>query len=378
VEIEARSVEELRKSFCGIHDQRRQSGNLRHNLVDILVIAFSALLCGLRDYEDMESLGREKEQWLRGFLELPNGIPDKNTFQRVFTWIDPQELLKSLHGWVWQSGAEGRRLNIDGKTMRGSADGEENPARHVVSAWIGENRLSLGQVKTEEKSNDITAIPELLDLIDIEGSTVSIDAMGCQKAIAKKIVEKKAKYVLAVKENHPQLYRQIEEYFDWVEKEGPKEEPVERWDSGLEKNHGRLERRQVWVSSNIGWLDPASEWEGLRCIIACRRSRLVKGEQTVFDRYYISSLEAEAHQAGVAVRGHWSVENQLHWVLDVVFGEDADRKRKNNAPENLNVLRKAALASLKRGDPQNKSSFRRLMFKALMNDDYRTSLLFGS
>jgi hypothetical protein len=172
MEIAAKKIEEMEKSLRGARGQRRQPGNLRHKLADILVIAFAALLCGLKDYEDMENLGREKEGWFRTFLELPNGIPDKNTFQRIFT-------MKSLQSRLWEAKAEGKTVNIDGKTIRGSADGEEHAARHVASAWIGENRLSLGQVKTEEKSNEITAVPELLDLAGIKGSTVTIDAADC-------------------------------------------------------------------------------------------------------------------------------------------------------------------------------------------------------
>jgi hypothetical protein len=176
MEIDARSIEKLKKSFEHVHDRRRQSGNLSHKLLDMLVIAFTSLLCGLKDYEDMENLGREKERWFKTFLELPHGIPDKNTFQRLFTWLDPGELLKSLESWLWEVTRAGQAVNIDGKTIRGSKNGEESAARHVVSAWVGEQHLTLGQVKTEEKSNEITAIPELLKLLDLKGSTVTIDA----------------------------------------------------------------------------------------------------------------------------------------------------------------------------------------------------------
>jgi predicted transposase YbfD/YdcC len=378
MEIDARSIEKLEKSFERVQDRRRQSGNLRHKLLDMLVIAFTSLLCGLKDYEDMENLGREKAGWFKTFLELPHGIPDKNTFQRLFAWIDPGELLKSLETWLWEVKGGGQRVNIDGKTMRGSGDGDHNAARHIVSAWVGEQHLTLGQVKTEEKSTEITAIPELLDLLDLAGSTVTIDAMGCQKAIAKQVAERQAWYVLAVKENHPELYRQLKEYFKWVEEERPRDEAIDIWKSDCEKDHGRIERREVRVSRHIDWLYQSGEWQGLSCIIACRSVRWAQGKETVCDRYYISNGTANAEQLGASIRGHWSIENQLHWVLDMVFGEDRDRNRKDHAPENLNVLRKGTLALLKRREPEKKNSYKRLMFRALMEDDYRASLLFGS
>jgi predicted transposase YbfD/YdcC len=377
MEITTKAIERLEKSFEDVHDQRRQSGNLRHKLLDMLVIAFTALLCGLKDYEDMENLGREKAGWFKTFLELPHGIPDKNTFQRLFTWIDPGELLASLGTWLEAVSGEGQAVNIDGKTIRGSKDGGNHAARHVVSAWVGEQHLTLGQVQTEEKGNEITVIPALLALLDLKGATVTIDAMGCQKAIAEQVAKQQGWYVLAVKENHPELYHQIAEYFRWVEEEKPRDELIDVWKSGCEKDHGRIERREVRISGHIDWLYQRGEWKGLQCIVAYRCSRWVAGKETVGERYYISNVGAKAEQMGRYLRKHWSIENELHWVLDVVFGEDGDRKRKDHAPENLNVVRKGVIALLRRREPEKKTSYKRLMFKALMKDDYRSFLLFG-
>jgi predicted transposase YbfD/YdcC len=390
VEILEKDIERLGEILKDIKDERRQSGNIRHLLIDILVIAFTAILCGLKSFGDMETFGRQKEVWFRTFLKLPEGIPDKNTFQRVFRWVNPDELHKTLQKWLLDIGSnEGKVINIDGKTERGSADGD-TPARHIVSAWVGENNLALGQVTVDAKSNEITAIPELLERVDVKGATVTIDAMGCQKAIAEKIIEKKGHYVLALKENQPLTYEQVKEYFDWMDEGADFDDPIDYWTSGSEKDHGRIERREAWVSYNVNWLHNKLERANLRSIIRCRGHRIEKdketgerGEEKVFDRYYISDLKVSPERMGEIIREHWSIENQLHWMLDMNFGEDDDLKRKGHTPENLNVLRKMALTLIEQHEskqqpkPKRKRSVRDSMLNALLDDEYRADLLFN-
>jgi predicted transposase YbfD/YdcC len=250
---------------------------------------------------------------------------------------------------------------------------------------VGKYNLTLGQVRTSAHSNEIRAIPELLDLIEIKGARIRIDAMGCQKAIAEKIIEKEADYLLAVKENQRELYHQIKEYFDWEESEDWGPETVEVWESGSEKDHGRIERRECAVAKNIDWLYQKNEWKGVKRIIRSRLYCIKKDknsgewlEPTVNDRYYISSLDISAEETGKIIREHWSIENKLHWMLDVNFREDADQKKAGNAPANMNVLRKSALSRIRNKYPDGKESIKRLKFKAMMHDDFRYSLFFDS
>lgn len=220
-------IMKLKESLGGVSDPRREWGNYRHKLMDILVIGLCTVICGGEDFEDMEEFGTERIQWLKGFLELPNGIPDSDTFRRVFERVDSQELMVCLQQWLLEAVESGGRLvNIDGKTICGSGKRGDHSALHVVSAWVHETEMVLGQIPTDEKSNEITAIPKLLDLVDVEGDIVSIDAMGCQMEIAKKIREKEANYVLAVKDNQPTLHEDIQEYFQWLENEAPRDESL--------------------------------------------------------------------------------------------------------------------------------------------------------
>jgi len=247
----------------------------------------------------------------------------------------------------------------------------------VVSAWVGEQDLVLGQMATEEKSNEITAIPQVLDMIDIKGDVVTIDAMGCQSAIAEKIREKKADYVLAVKGNQGTLHEDIREYFEYLGSKEGRREPVDSWTGELEKDHGRIERRSVTAVTDLGWLEGAKAWKGLAAVIRYRSSRTVGEQTTETDRYYISSMAASAKTFARLIRGHWSIENRLHWSLDVLFREDASQVRKDNAPLNLNILRKIALSRL-RATPvsQKRFSTKRKIFKARVNPDFHLSVLF--
>jgi predicted transposase YbfD/YdcC len=369
----------MKSHLAEINDPRRAWGNLLHKLVDILVIALCTIIIGEDEYEVMEEWVLEREDWLRGFLELPNGIPDKDTFRRLFERIEPRELIGSLNAWLNPvSEPGGRGVNIDGKTARGSGKEGDHEALHIVSAWVGEHDLVLGQVAVDEKSNEITAIPQVLDMIDIRGDVVTIDAMGCQTAIAQQIRKKEADYILSVKENQPTLYQDIRDYFDYLEQGIGQNEPVCLWDSFLEKDHGRIERRSISAVTNLDWLEGKSVWQDLKTIIRYQTSRTMGEDTTITNRYYISSMTASAETFGQLIRGHWSIENRLHWSLDVSFREDASQVRKDRAPENLNILRKIALARLRAIPVEKKrSSIKRKSFKAAINPQFLLSVLFG-
>jgi predicted transposase YbfD/YdcC len=380
MDISEADIIRMKESLQGIADPRREWGNLRHKLVDMLVIALTTIIIGEHDFEAMEDWGLEREEWFRGFLELPNGIPDKDTFRRLFERIRPEELLAGLSRWLpEQEGAGGREVNIDGKTLRGSGKAGSHEALHVVSAWVGEHSLVLGQVTTEEKSNEITAIPRLLDLIDIRGDVVTIDAMGCQTAIAEKIRGRQGDYLLAVKENQPTLYQDIRDYFEYLDERSCRDTAADRWVGELEQDHGRIERRSAATVSRLDWLESRNQWKDLATLIRCRSERTTGGgAKTVTDRYYISNLTASAETFATLVRGHWSIENQLHWSLDVLFREDASQVRKDRAPENLNILRKIALGRLRAtAVPDRRLSTKRKIFKASVNPDFLYSVLFG-
>ena len=364
----------LKENLSEIKDCRRDYGNILHKLVDIMVIGLCSTICCGEDFVDMEEFGRDREEWLRGFLALPNGIPDSDTFRRVFERIEPASLAKALNAWLsTESKSGGRSVNVDGKTVCGSANAQHN-AYHVLSAWVRESGITLGELAVEAKSNEITAIPDLLDLIDVEGDIVTIDAMGCQTDIAEKIRERKADYVLALKDNQRTLHEDVREYFDWLEREKPRNEEYEVWKSKPEKCHGRIETRKIFVAS-ADWLEEKAAWKDICKIIRCECTRQVNGEKAVCVRHYISSFDTSAEDFGQIIRGHWSVENQLHWMLDVAFREDDARARKDNSPLNLNVLRKIALAALKKVSV-GRLSIRKKMLKAARDQRFLSILIF--
>lgn len=343
-------AEALFEKFKGIEDPRRD--HLKdHLLFDILVISICAIICGAEHWTEFEEFGEAKQEWFASFLSLENGIPSHDTFQRVFILLDNNKLKEIFVEWVSEvvSLGKGVLVNIDGKNLRGSKEPiKGKKALNIVSAWVSAQSLVLGQVCCEEKSNEITAIPELLKILDLEGCVVTIDAMGCQKEIVKQIVDKKADYVIALKENQGNLYRNIKDYLDWAERIGFKEIKYDYYETELEKDHGRIEQRRCWVTAEIEWLEGKEDWKNLQSIVMVESEReVVGGEKTVERRYFISSVEAKAESLLKAVRGHWAIENQLHWCLDIGFREDDCRVREKKSAENLATLRHIGLNLLK-------------------------------
>lgn len=350
-------IEKLVEILEKVEDPRRQWGNKRHKLNDVLIIGLCTIICGGEDFTDMETFGLERLEWLNGFLELPNGIPDSDTFRRIFERINPEILSECLRDWLSITAEKGSVVSIDGKTIRGSK-GAGHKAYHVVSAFVRENALTLGEVKVDEKSNEITAVPELLDMLDIEGAIVTADAMSCQREIVTKITEKKANYALAVKGNQPLLLQDIADYFAMDDKKCTIAETKE-------KGHGRIEHRIYQLSTDIDWLESQNNWANLQGIGAVHSKVFENGIETTATRYFITSL-CDISEFSKAVREHWGIENQLHWCLDVAFREDASRAKKDFSPLNLNVLRKIALPLLKAAD-MGRMGLQKKMFKAALS-----------
>lgn len=329
----------------------RMARTQRHELLDILVIALCAVIGGADHWTEVVEFGQAKQQWFAGFLKLPNGIPSHDTFARVFRLINTEALEQTCHQWLRSvAGRVQGVVAIDGKSVRGARDGKKHPL-HIVSAWSSQNSMLLGQVRTAEKSNEITAIPELLKLLDIEGCIVTIDAMGCQKAIAKDIIETGADYVLGLKTNHRHLCLSVASWLDKSLANGFAKQAHSHYiDPTSPSNHGRIERREHWVIEVPAHLKrAAAPWAGLKTVAMVRRTRQVGDKISTEDSYYLSSLglSVGAQVLAKAVRSHWSVENELHWSLDVGFREDDCQVRKDNAPANLACVRRMALTQLK-------------------------------
>jgi len=347
--MENQAPKSLIEHFSAIDDPRIDRSKL-HKLIDILVIAICATICGAEGWEDFELFGNCKLDWFKSFLELPNGIPSHDTFRRVFARLDPTQFQQAFLDWVRSVTrlTEGQVIAIDGKQLRRSHDSAAGKsAIQMVSAWAEENRLVLGQVRVDEKSNEITAIPELLRMLEISGCIVTTDALGCQTEIAAAIIGKQADYVLAVKGNQGNLFEDVVGYFDWA-LQNRFNETSYTVDETVDGDHGRVEVRRCYASDDIEWLRRKAEWKGIRSIVLIESQRSVGGQQTSREqRYYISSLEADAKQLNRAIRGHLSIENSLHWVLDIAFREDDSRIRKDYGPENMATLRHIALNLLK-------------------------------
>jgi predicted transposase YbfD/YdcC len=355
-----------------------------HHLGELVTIALCAVLCGADDWVAVETFGRAKEAWLRTFLTLPGGIPSHDTFGRVFARLDPAEFQRCFVAWVQAVlGAPASQVvAVDGKTLRRSADRDHGrEALHLVSAWATESGLVLGQEATAAKSNEITAIPRLLRLLQLEGCVVTIDAMGCQTAIAAQVQEQGADYVLALKGNQPTLERTVQTAFAdrdptaadrWV----PAAEDTAQT---LDKGHGRVERRRYLALSDpdlLACLDPGGAWPGLRSVVQVQAERRRGEQRTVEARYYLSSLPPDAAILGQAIRQHWEVENRLHWVLDVLFREDACSVRMGDGAQNLAILRQLAL-NLLRQERTHRGSLATKRFRAALDEAYLHRLLDG-
>lgn len=342
----------IQKHFKTLKDPRILK-KTSHKLIDVIVIAICAIICGADGWTQVEEFGKARQEWFKGFLELSHGIPSHNTFGRVFSLISSKLFQSCFQQWINEvfEITDGQVIPIDGKTAKRSHHKRhDKSAIHMVHAWAAQNGVLLGQIKTKEKSNEITAIPELLKILEIKGCIITIDAMGCQREIAEEIIEKKADYILAVKGNQEKLEEAIKNTFnDAIKKdfEGIKYSTHKSND----KNHGRTEVRTCYVLP-ILYLLGASEfkkkWKNLKSIILVISERTVNGKTTVEHRFYISSLKKNAKKISAAIRQHWSVENSLHWSLDVTFKEDQCRIRIREAAENFSLLRKIALMYLKK------------------------------
>jgi predicted transposase YbfD/YdcC len=322
----------------------------RHRLQDIVTIAICAVICGAEGWTDMELFGKAKESWFRTFLELPNGIPSHDTFGRVISALDPDAFERCFQAWVQglAGSSGGKLIAIDGKTLRHSFDrASQKAAIHMVSAWATANHLVFGQIITDAKSNEITAIPLLLQMLDLTNLTVSIDAMGCQKNIAQTIIDGGGDYVFGLKGNQGTLHEEVKLFLDDAIEQDFKEIEHDFYRT-VDGGHGRIEIRSIWCTNQIEWLQDRSAWAGLKSIAAVECERTENKKTSTERRYFISSHDGlNARFMAKAIRGHWGIENSLHWSLDVSFGEDDSRVRKGHGAENLSRLRRITLNLLK-------------------------------
>ncbi len=352
-------MDEAAKDFVGhfsiVRDPRIERNKL-HKLESILFIAICAVLSGAESWADMEEFGEVRKAWLSQHVDLTNGIPSHDTFGRLFSQLSPKEFEKSFLSWIQgvYRKTEGEVIAIDGKTLRGS----KQPRRgkeplHLVSAWASANSLLLGQVETDETSNEIEAVPRLLEILDLKGCIVTIDAMGCQTEIAERIQDKKADYVVALKGNQGTLHEDVKSY--WEDSKLPREEYDEY--ETVEKGHGRIETRKYRVTEKIEWLAPRNNWKGLRSIVMVEHQREMGYHKSVERRYYLTSLKAQARGVAKAIRTHWEIESKVHWCLDVTFREDQSTVRVREAARNFALLRRLALNMLRK-DVATKKSIR--------------------
>ena len=357
--------------FDSVTDPRKDRTKL-HSLKDIIGLTICAVISGCDDWEEIAIYGERKQSFLRQFLSLPNGIPSHDTINRVFAMLNPQELQVCFIDWVQSIAVitDGRIVSIDGKRMCNSGEDGKKAFIHLVSAWCNSNNMVLGQQKTDAKSNEITAIPALLDLLVVSGAIVTIDEMCCQTAIASKIVDQGADYVLAVKENQAYLLDDLQEAFEQT--------PHAASHTCVEKSHGRIEKRTCRMITDTDWIGKKEQWENLQSmvVIESERTLLPTGEKQTEQRFYISSLLTTAEHFNQIVRQHWSIENKLHWSLDVTFKEDLSTKQAGNAAENFAIITKIALNLLKNNTSQKKSIKKKRLI-SLLNDDFMVKSVFN-
>jgi len=376
-EIDAH-VPALVAHFEQLEDPRRTRG-IRHRLVDIVTISVLAVLCGADTYPLIHTFAISRHDWLKGFLALPNGIPSQDTFERIFQLLDPEAWQRLFQDWVdtlpLETLPEGERevVAIDGKTSRHSAVGGAAPL-HTVSVYSVQHGLVLTAAAVPEKTNEITVIPELLAVIAPVGAIITTDALGCQKEVARQVREvPKADYLLALKGNHPQLEQDTHWVFAYHDQQGWKGAD-HSYAKTLTQGHGRREQRECWLLRDLNALEQAGEWSDLRAVVRVRATRTVGEQTSVEERFYLTSLQGDAGEALHASRLHWGIENSLHWVLDVVFGDDASRVRLENARQNWVALRHLVLALLRR-DTSVKGSLRSKRYRAALDTRYLERLL---
>jgi len=367
----------IAKHFASLTDPRR--GKVTYPLINIVAIALCATIAGADDFVAIADWARQKQDWLGQFLDLSCGIPSHDRFNAIFRAMRPEQFDRCLVSWITELHkiTVGQVIPIDGKTMRQSFDkATGKSALHMVGAWATANKISLGQVAVAEKSNEITAIPKLLDLLELTGAVVTIDAMGCQTEIAEKIIEKEADYVLAVKGNQPTLYAGIMDFFLAHMEDDFARVKMSRHET-KEKGHGRIEHRTYYVCDVPADLPDAGRWEGLKRIGVAISDTVRSGKPCDDVRYYILSKRMSAKSFGAAVRSHWSIENSLHWQLDMSFGEDRSRVRKDHADANMGALRRASLSLLKNEDSK-KVGIKNKRLIAAWNVNYLQQVLFGT